>query len=315
MIHFNSNLPEDLRRKLEGKMNSPEGDFAKTFNKIQSHMENYNRTPQAELQGYSPAMCDALRYEWNTPESPIQFNAELTLAQLTGIHIFDNVRTVLRAVHEAGGVKATVAGNFNRKFVESMVDPLLDAKAKEELLTYHKVLNEPGLWPLHEARIIATAAGLLVKRKGMLNVTQKHLALLDDAAAGQLFVRLFGAFFRKYNIGYRHNYGIDIDWLQHEIRFILYPLSLKAKKWIDVADLAQELLHPMVLDDLQKQLSTQSFLTESNAMIRYFVQPLHDWGMLDIQWSDDRHFRQPNRIRLSPRFSKFIRFNPDYVIG
>lgn len=309
MVNFNSNLPEDLRRKIEAKMNSPEGNFSKAFIKMQSRMENYNRTPQAELQGYSPAMCDALSYEWNTPESPIQFNAELTLAQLTGIRCFDNVRTVLRAVQEAGGVKATASGNFNRKFVESMVDPLLDAKKKEELLTYNKVLNEPDLWSLHEARIVATAGGLLVKRKGMLNVTKKHLTLLDDAAAGQLFVRLFDAFFRKYNIGYRHNYGIDIDWLQHEIRFILYPLSLKAKKWIDVADLAQELLHPMVCDNLREQLSTQSFLKETNAMVRYFVRPLHDWGMLDIKWSDDPRFREPKRIRLSPLFSKFIRFN------
>jgi hypothetical protein len=308
MVNFNSNLPEDLRRKLEAGMNSPEDDFAKTFNKIQSHMESYNRTPQAELQGYSPAMCDALIHEWNTQESPIQFNAELILEQLTGIRNFDNVRTVLSAVHESGGVKATASGNFNRKFVESMVDPLLDAKAKEELLTYHKVLNEPGLWPLHEARIIATAAGLLVKRKGMLNITKKRLPLLDDAAAGQLFVRLFNAFFRKYNIGYRHNYGIDLDWLQHEIRFILYPLSLKARKWIDV-DLPQELLHPRVLNDLREQLRTQSCLTESHAMIRYFVQPLHDWGMLDIKWTDGPYSRVPKCIRLSPLFRKFIRFN------
>lgn len=309
MVNFNSNLPEELRRKLEAAMNSPEDNLAKHIASMQGHVAQYNQTPQDELQGYSPAMCFALNHEWNTPESPIQFNAELTSDQIADTRYFKNVRTVLRAVNEAGGVKATAAGNFNRKFVESMIDPLLDEKTKEEVLTYNKVLNEPDVWPLHEARIVATAGGLLLKRKGMLNVAKKYRALLDDEAAGQLFVRLFDSYFRKYNIGYRHRYGIDLDWLQHEIRFILYPLSLKAKKWHNVASLAAEVLHPMVYEDLRQQLEPQQFLTEEHAMVRYFVRPLHDWGMLEIQWTSNRHYPEPERIRLSPLFRKFIRFN------
>lgn len=34
---------------------------------------------------------------------------------------------VLLAVRDAGGVKATTSGNFIRKFVGAMVDPLLEA--------------------------------------------------------------------------------------------------------------------------------------------------------------------------------------------
>lgn len=90
---------------------------------------------------------------------------------------------MLLAVRKAGGIKATASGNFVRKFVETMVDPLL-----------------------------------------------------------------------QQNIGYRFRYGIDVSWIQHEIRFLLYPLYRKARQWIEVEVLPNEILHPLTLQRLLKEL-------------------------------------------------------------
>lgn len=312
MVKFNDNLPEDLRRKLESTIGNTSGaDFASINEALQAQAEQYNHTPQADLQGYSPTMCHALRYEWNTPGSPIQFDSGLALERLKRSRAFNDIRSLLLAVVEADGVKATTSGNFNRKFVETMVDPLLTPEEKEHLLRYNKVLNEPDFYQLHEARIVAQAASLLVKRKGIIRVAKKHQSLLEDAKAGALFTRLFNAYFCKYNIGYRYRYGMDVDWIQHQIRFLLYPLSLKARQWIEVGRLHEEILHPLALEDLQRQLSQQTFMKSSDVIERYFVRPLHRWGLLEVQWGEDAYFPKPKKIRISTLFGQFIQFNKD----
>lgn len=312
MVKFNDNLPEDLRRKLESTIgNMPGADFARINEALQAQAEQYNHTPQAELQGYSPAMCHALRYEWNTPGSPIQFDSGLSLEQLVPSKTFTQIRTMLLAVREADGVKATTSGNFNRKFVEAMMTPLLNSEEEAHLWRYNKVLNEPDFAELHEARIVAQIAGLLVKRKGIIRVAKKHAGLLSEARAGVLFTRLFDAYFRKYNIGYRYRYGIDLNWIQHEIRFLLYPLYLKARKWMPAEQLYEAILHPMTREKLEHQLSDQTFTNTSDVIERYLVRPLDRWGLLEVQWSQDAHFPKPDKVRISPLFGQFIQFNKD----
>lgn len=310
MVNFRSDLPEDLRRKLEAKLgNMPTGNFTQIKETLQAQADSYNQTPQAELHGYSPAMCHALRYPWNTPGSPIQFNPDLPLEKLGGAQTFQQIRMLLLAVSDADGVKATASGNFNRKFVEAMVRPLLDAEKQEFLLRYNKVLNEPDFRQLHEARIVAGIAGMLTKRKGIIRVTRKHQFLLEDSQAGALYTRLFDAYFHKFNIGYSYRYGIDVDWIQHEVDFVLYPLYSKARRWMDVESLPSEILHPMVMEKLQTALSEQRFLEAANVVVRYFVCPLHSWGLLDIEWSDEQHFPSPKKVRRNPLFRQFIQFD------
>ncbi|MBC2604244.1 hypothetical protein [Puniceicoccus vermicola] len=310
MVQFNDNSPEDLRRKLETKMaDGPDGDLAAIDEALRAQADQYNHTPQAELQGYSPAMCHALRHQWNTPGSPIKLNSQLPLKSLKHSRIFNDIRNVLLAVREADGIKATPSGNFVRKFVEAMVDPLLEPEEKEHLLRYNKVLNETDFRQLHEARIVASAAGLLVKRKGIIRVAKKHQSFLEEAKAGALFTRLFDTYFRKYNIGYLYPYGIDVDWIQHEIGFLLYPLYLKARHWIEADVLPKKILHPLTLDNLQRHLNQQAFMTAGSVLERYFLRPLHGWGLLEIQWTDESHFPKPGKVRISPLFEQYIRFD------
>jgi len=92
-------------------------------------------------------------------------------------------------LQKQGRVKATQAGNFNRKFVESMVDTFLDEEERETVLRVCKVLNETDVWPLHEAKIVAKLAGFISLYKGTFGITKKALPLLHDLKAGELFVR------------------------------------------------------------------------------------------------------------------------------
>ena len=71
---------------------------------------------------------------------------------------------------------------------------------------------------------------------------------------------------------------------------------------MSVDTFAEAMLHPMVLQDLRNQLSAQSFSHELGVITRYFVRPLHEWVLLEIQWSDKRHFPEANQIKLSPEW-------------
>ena len=308
---MNSNIPDDLRKFIEDRMaNEKPADLAALNKRLKEVSDEYNRQPQEDfLKGYSPAMAYGLRHPWNTPGSPIQFASNVTLQELSSSPLFQQIRRLLLTVKEQGRIKATKSGNFNRKFVESMVDPMLDEKTREAVLHVNKVLNEPDVWPLHEARIVAKQAGLLNLYKGTIGIPKKNQPLLEEAAAGELFLRLFDAYFKKYNIGYRYSYGVDVDWLQHQIDFVLYPLSRKAQQWIPIAGLPEKILHPMVFEQLRNELAGRTYFNPEDAVVSRLIKPLGDWGLLEIRESSQEEFTKPKDIRVTPLFGKFVSFN------
>ncbi len=54
-------------------------------------------------------------------ERPIRLNESLSLSDLSGCLVLNHARLVMEHMAADKGVKLTMAGNFNRKFVEQMV--------------------------------------------------------------------------------------------------------------------------------------------------------------------------------------------------
>lgn len=316
MVNFNSGIPEELRQKIEAIMSKQNSLDQESLNQLlEAEKDSYNDKPQDFLKGYSPSMAYALRHAWNSPGSPIQFTNDLTLEQLSASRKFKEIRTLLLIMREQGRVEATSGGNFKRKFVESMVDTFLDAKEKEVVLSVNKVLNEPDVWPLHEARIVAEVSGLIQRRKGSYSVIKKYYPLLEESAAGTLFVRLFDSFYTKYNVGYQSNYPY-LDWLQHEIKFVLYPLYLQAQKWLPIKGIAKKILHPIHHESLLEDLKDSHYVTDDYAMELYFLNPLEQWGLLEFRVKKERFHDIPTHVRITPLFKNFITFdtNPRQII-
>ena len=71
----------------------------------------------------SPAQTMALVCsDWEDPNGAVQINHQLAPSDVKHVDFLANARILLRAVREAGGVKATAAGNLNRKFVGETLD-------------------------------------------------------------------------------------------------------------------------------------------------------------------------------------------------
>ncbi len=313
MVNFNSNfpsndnLPPELRAKIEAALESSGGDINALKSVLNKTQDDYNRTPQAELGGFTPDMLFALqRHDWMESDCPLKLS-DPDATQVAHALFFQQTRTFLIAVRDSGGIKATAKRNLPRSFVNTMVDVFLNAEQKDLTLSMNKVLNEQDLFPLHEARIVCQVAGLIGLTKGRFNLRKKTLPLLEPGASGQLYKKLFFAFFRKYNIGYRFG-GLDLDWLQFESGYILMPLQQHANKWIDPSAHTETWLHPMALERLQDQLSDISYMSASNAIERYFIEPFEKWGLLEVERVKKGYFDTIRRIRKTPLFDAFIHY-------
>jgi hypothetical protein len=272
-------------------------------------MVSHNSTPDPEIGGFSPAMLYALeRSEWDSPDCPLKLSDTLIYDQLQKATGFCRTRTFLIAVRDSGGIQATTRGNLPRSFVNEMVDVFLDEKEKTRTLRVNKVLNEQDVFPLHEARIHCKLSGLIGLTKGKFTLRKKARLLLESEAAGLLYKTLFSTYFQKYNIGYAYNHVIDLDWLQQEAGYVLMPLQLRADKWINSADIAPKLLHPMIHHRLEDELKAAAYLKVIDALESYFLNPLEAWGLLEIERTKQGYFEEIQRIRKTELFDQFIRF-------
>jgi hypothetical protein len=242
-------------------------------------------------------------------ESPLRFADDLILSELQDVAFFIQTRQFLLSLHEMGQVKATPKGNLTRKSVAELADIFLDPEKKEIIHSVSKVLNEEDVFQLHIARVVSKFAGLIGLRKGQYSVRKKALPLLKEEAAGKLYRQLFLAYFNKFNLGYRHRYAPEIDWLQFEIRYVLKPLQDQGEHWIELDQLGQRLLHPMAFANLQSDLSDSPFITPNTLIRIYFIDPLEEWGLVEVERDkDDPYYHTIKRIRKSPLLDRFISF-------
>ena len=314
MVNFNSNfppndnLPPELRAKIEAAFGAAGDDMNALQSLLGQAQDDYNRTAQAELGGFSPDMLFALQhYDWTDQECPMKLS-ELRGEQVAHAAFFQQMRTFLIAVRDSGGIKLTAKGNLPRSFVNTMVDVFLTEKEKARALSVCKVLNEQDLFPLHEAHLVCKLNGLIGPLKGQLKLRKRALKLLEPELEGRLYRILFITYFREYNIGYRFNRGIDLDWLQQEVGYVLHPLQQYANKWIDPATHTEQWLHPMVLERLEMELSDITYMDASSAIERYFIEPFEKWGLLEVERAKGKYFDEIKRVRKTPLFDAFIRY-------
>lgn len=244
-------------------------------------MDRYNGTPQIELGSFSPSrLARLLNSDWTSPGSPIRLNSNLTLADLESARFLFNARLVLHHVLEEGGVKATAAGNLNRKFVTEMLDrmALADGRA-ESIRAANKVLNEPDLSPLHVIRILLKMAGLMRMTKGVFRITKNGKDLLTDSKAGDLYALLFVTLFRDFNMAYI--FGGSDQWIvQDTVAFSLHQLSKLSNEWHDAGMLASTLLLPNIVKRLEPSEFPWRILSLCQSRI---YGPLEEFGLIEMR--------------------------------
>jgi len=186
--------------------------------------------------------------DWLKPDGAVRLNGDLSLTDLQGSLILNHARLVLSHMEAEKGVKLTSTGNFNRKFVEWMVQefdwPGYEPGAVWRL---NKILNEPDFLPLHFIRVALDVSGLTRKHKGTLRISRLGRTLLAPDAAGELLVVLFYGVFQRYNLGFLDRRPVR-DNFQPQIGLTLFLMSRLADEPCSIEELVNTTISPLEED-------------------------------------------------------------------
>lgn len=270
-------------------------------------VHRYNLSPQAELLDLSPIQVQRLLWaEWGEPGSVVRMDSTLELEMLGEARTLVSARRFLRNLQEAGGTRATEAGNLNRKFVAEMVERLAWRPGfREDLHRWNKVINEGDAPPLHILRVLLQEAGLLALRKGIFRVTRKAERLLSDHRTGELFALLFHTHFRVLNLAYLDR-SAPAPEFQHCVAVALYRFGALEPAWRTREELVDELLLPSVLDQIPERggWDPAALILQSR-----LLDPLEGFGLADLRESPGPTPHLPIRhYRRTPLFDRFLEF-------
>jgi hypothetical protein len=158
-------------------------------------------------------------------EGPIRLNQSLSLSDLSGSLVLGHARLVMEHMAADKGVKLTTTGNFNRGFVEQMVQDFQWPGLEPDVVwQFNKVLNEPDYFPLDFLHALIDVAGLGRKYKGTFRLSRLGRALLPPEAAGELNAVLFDATCNRYNFAYLDRRPIK-ESFQPQIGLTLFLMS------------------------------------------------------------------------------------------
>ena len=302
-------MPAELRQAIEKMMTSREFTSLDEVNvELAKLTSAHNKHPRKEFQGLSPEQVNQLLYtEWDSPEVGMRCRDDLTLDEADGAELFHNARVFLSALRGEGGVKATAAGNLNRKFVLAMIEAMRWPDGfTEELWLFNKVLNEEDVTPLHVLRIVLDAAGFIRRQKGRFVITKKGASLLDERKAGVLYSALFRTLFTRFNLAY----GDRIDeypGVQQTVRYSLYVLGKAARKWRSLEELAPVAFLPKVAEGFHPGAYTD---TGELLLQMRLVRPLERFGLLECKRETTKHFTFApiKRVRITPLYHRYPQF-------
>jgi len=272
-----------------------------------------NATPDAETGGLSPKTVHRLLHEpWGGDQAIIQFRTDLPPKDLEGAKSFRRASRLMQVISAADGVKVTPKGNLNRALVgELLVDPEMAAGEFREVCLRQKVVNEEDFFPLHVAKLVCRCAGLLRLSKGRLTVTSQGSRLLGEDRAGALFVRLFTASFRKFNLAYAYWRHLDAPALQSCAGYTLYRLGSEALAWRSPEALYPKVFLPAVRGELETELAGKAWTTPAKSAADRIFTPLLDLGLLEGRFEQRNRLSYLEAVRITPLFRHVLAFGDE----
>ncbi len=255
----------------------------------------------------APEMISRLMYEWEGEDAAVRTNPNLALQDVEVSQEFRNARILLRAMAEAGTVKATVAKNLNRAFSTQMLEALeIAPEHRASTRALCKVINEADVWGLWRLRVLCEMARLIALRKGQFRVTKRGQALLDDGRAGELYETLFRVYFRELNWAYLYYRGPSLhERLQPGAGLVLFVLSVCPEVWLGVEGIGEAVLP----QPIKRELEDAHYWTPGRAVDSVMLVPLTWFGLVERPTEDPRQDEE-RRVRTTPLFSKFLSFHP-----
>ncbi|HEY3298592.1 MAG TPA: SEC-C domain-containing protein [Armatimonadota bacterium] len=215
---------EELRQAIQGQQ------FA-TFADAQAFIADFtrqrNHRPIDDFCGLSSEqMMRILNFPF---ESPQFVSFPTCLDKEPEAPILALFKLLTDAIGEQG-LKPTATGNLPLKVVRDAALAYWGEDRYKKNTELGDIRTEPEFYDLHATRLIAELAGLVRKYKGKFILSRECRKLMAESGMRAIYPRLFQAYARRFNWGYRDGYP-ELRFIQQSFVFTLYLLHRFGGEW------------------------------------------------------------------------------------
>ncbi len=300
------NIPNYYEEK---KHLDAQGDILSFINNmVKTSIDRFKNIPYKKIGGLSRSqLMRLINDDWNDPNGCVQLNSSLPLEAFDQSELLINSRTFLIALKEFRKVKATTAGNLNRKFVTQMLETFeMSEESREDIYRFNKVINEEDVFPLHFIRILFELAKLIKCNKGQFTLTRNGQKYAEEENAGSLFTLLFQTNFKDFDLAYCDRMEVNDD-LQATVAFSLYMVGKLAGKLISPKKLAPMVILPKVRNTILR--ADDPYHLEWMVDSRIF-RHLLTMGLLEKkELPTESKYMRPFHLRKTALYDRFMRFD------
>lgn len=278
---------------------------------VNARMDQYNSQPQTDLGGLSPAeLHSVISGDWTA--GPLTLDRALPHDALSVSDFYRVSRALLLKLRN-DPVRLTQAGYLPGVLLRELAEAegLLSREISEVILAARRI-SEGEILLIHLPRVTLDLAGLIGVRKGRLVTRPLGRELLDPGRAGELFARLFHAFFRTLNLEYAGQ-GPASPEFQQLIGYAIVRLREVAAEWVTVETLRAEAIHPALhLESLAgPTFDPVVWITGSR-----LVRPLVWFGLVAERFVPDQNtWPHEWQVRKTPLFDRFLRRSAPQASG
>lgn len=254
--------------------------------------------------------------DWETT-GPLRLNEDLNADAVSASVLFVNVRRLLEAVRQMGGAPATADGRFTPSAVQVLVARLWWGAGgeREPLPGDAEPESERDVRPLQFTRIALEIAGLLGRAADRLFVTQDGARLLEGPRGGELYARLFRAYFRTLDHS-RVDLEPAIPQAWRHVSYALWVIGQLGSDWWDPGAFLNALLPPDVLATENRRLAELRERSEriipsvQELFLMRLLEPLEDFAIVESSRADpDARGCPIPRYRRGRLYERVLRFD------
>jgi len=259
-------------------------EFAEKF------IEQKNKTPLEEFDGFSPDNMYNIVYFPFSEQSPIPLNTTINKQILTDIPIFKIVLELLSIINSNNGVKLTPKGNLPVNIVKEiynkryMTDILIEKGITK--------LNQEERWMvLHTTKIVLKLSGIIRKFKGKLIISKQAKAELEKDQILKLFLKFFRAYTNQFNWAYNDQFENEQAG-QTGFLFLLYLVNKYGAKYRDIKFYTNLYLKafPMFAFESEEYGGIKFDEAEFIILLRFFERFAAWFGLVKMKYETQKNY-------------------------
>jgi hypothetical protein len=212
------------------------------------------------------------------------------------------------AAHEPIPATKTL-GNLNRRFVARALDEMVWPDGYIENIRYmNKAVDESDVHKLALLRIALVNARMLRRYRGAFATTKRGRQLLEAGQDGPFYQALWIAYFKETNLAYTDGLPEDpvLQWCAPQI---MAAALAAGGGWVSMTDLRHSIVVSAgVWDEEERYLGRDE--TIDMAVKFRLLEPLDDFGLIELETTRSRGWRQVKAIRATPLLRAFATYDP-----